>query len=455
MAINLPNTPATPTQPMLPGLVPHLPGLDIPHYPTQYHGFTAQGWTPTGNYGGWVPGSNSAPFKPFYSQQDQRVIQAPPVWQTYNEQHAAPSPGHRWAQDGKGNWIPTPINSDSTFFNSPGMDNLYEKAVMAGLLYGGGSAVAGLGSGAGAAGAAGAADTGSGSMAMSSGFGGGGPLVDAGIDAGGAAGAASGGGTGFGDLAGTDLGGASAGFGPGGAIAGGSYVPSAAGGAGAAGTAAAGSMPAWETALIKAGGGLGLDALFGGATGAENRLSSTANAGFSSPDVQKFLPPGLQGSGPEIQAGLKQIADLLANPGSLSPTVLQAILPRLAQESQSIASNYRGIQEENAGAAARSNAPTSIKNAVRAATGIAEERAQREARNQALTSSDVLRRQDIGQTYNLLDTIAQFINSGRGAALQGQSIAAQEAARRQAAIQALFASILQGIGTNTPHPAAA
>jgi len=248
-----------------------------------------------------------------------------------------------------------------------------------------------------------------------------------------------------------DFGGATTGFGPGGAITAGSYVPGA---AGAADAAASSAMPAWETALIKGGAGLGLNQILGGPTGAENRLSDTANAGFNSPDVQKFLPPGLQGSGPEIQAGLKQIADLLANPGSLSPTVLEAIMPRLAQESQSIAQNYRGIQEENAGAAARSNAPTSIKNAVQAATGIAEERAQREARNNALSSSDILRRQDIGQTYSLLNTIAEFINSGRGLSLQGQSVAAQESARRQAATQALLASILQSIGTN-PNRAAA
>ena len=94
---------------------------------------------------------------------------------------------------------------------------------------------------------------------------------------------------------------------------------------------------------------------------------------FLSRDATRgLLKPGLTG-------GLQSLSDLLRNPGGLSPGVSEAILPRLSMESQTISQNFRGLQANQAGAAARGNLPTSIKAALEAALGTAQERAQRGA----------------------------------------------------------------------------
>ena len=112
-----------------------------------------------------------------------------------------------------------------------------------------------------------------------------------------------------------------------------------------------------------------------------------------------------------LTSGMEGIAELLRNPGGLSPGVADAIRARLAEESQSIAQNYRGIESNMAGRAARTNAPVSIKNSLASALDVAQERAQRGARQTALTESDTLRRQDLSQVYALLDAPPHFTSS--------------------------------------------
>src|SRR3990167_6212336 len=181
----------------------------------------------------------------------------------------------------------------------------------------------------------------------------------AGAGAGGGAGAAEGAGAGAGTGAGT------AGAGAGGGAA--SWIDpfladaglgAAGAGAATAGTAA-GSMPWWKQAAIKAGLGLVADKLLGGRTREGRAVRKFSTAPYSSGTIQGFLPPALQDrlTGPMLTSGMGGIAELLRNPGGLSPTVADAIRPRLAAESQSIAENYRGIGSNWAGMAARTNAP--------------------------------------------------------------------------------------------------
>ena len=269
----------------------------------------------------------------------------------------------------------------------------------------------------------------------------------AGAGAGGGAGAAEGAGAGAGTGAGT------AGAGAGGGAAGwidpflaDAGLGAAGAGAATAGTAA-GSMPWWKQAAIKAGLGLVADKLLGGRTSEERALSKFSTAPYSSGTIQGFLPPALQDrfTGPMLTSGMGGIAELLRNPGGLSPTVADAIRPRLAAESQSIAENYRGIGSNWAGMAARTNAPVSIKGALASALDVAQERAQRGARQTALTESEGLRREDIGQTYKLLDTLLQFTSSGRGQAIPGLGAAANASAERQASRMAGLGNILSNI----------
>ncbi|KKN04139.1 hypothetical protein LCGC14_1100470 [marine sediment metagenome] len=171
-----------------------------------------------------------------------------------------------------------------------------------------------------------------------------------------------------------------------------------------------------------------------GKTRSEKELEQLARAGILDPEIQKFLPPSLQfeQTGGILDAGIQGIGELIRNPGGLSPNVLDAIRQRLAVESESIAGNFRGIRANQAGGAARSNLPVSIKNALASSLDISEERAQRGARRSALSDSDALRRGDLGQTFGILDAILQFISSGRGHAIAGLSAAAGNQQNRQA-----------------------
>ena len=215
----------------------------------------------------------------------------------------------------------------------------------------------------------------------------------------------------------------------------------------AAGPSAA-AAPWWQSTLGKTGIKLGANFLtnkfLGGKTTEESQLSKLSRAPYESSDIQRFLPPELRAGaiGPALESGMSGIAELLRNPGGLSPTVSDAIRARLSEESQSIAQNFRGIGANQAGAAARGNQPMSIKGALQSALDVAQERAQRGARNEALTQSDTLRREDLGQAFKILDAILQFISSGRGQSIPGLARAADQSGNRQAAQLASIASLL-------------
>jgi len=196
------------------------------------------------------------------------------------------------------------------------------------------------------------------------------------------------------------------------------------------------------------GGGVGLlSGLFGG-KGGKKKLKGLG-AAFEADQIQGFLPPSLRlnQTGGFLQSGVQQIGQLIQRPGSLSPTVSEAILPRLAEESESIATNFRGIGSQQAGAAARGNLPVSIKTALDSALNVAQERAQRGARRGALMDSDQLRRQDLSQTYSVLDAILGFLQSGRGQATQALSAAANLQQNDNATMLAGLGSLLQGVGS--------
>lgn len=190
-----------------------------------------------------------------------------------------------------------------------------------------------------------------------------------------------------------------------------------------------------------------LNQLFGGQTGAERDLTSYARAGYNNPRIQAFLPTQLQSqfSGPVLQNWMQNMGQLQANPGGLAPNISQAIAPWLSNESQSIATNFQGLGQNQASALARGNAPVSIKAAMQSALGLQQEQAQRAARNQAMTQSEALRRQDISSALPLLDALQQFTNSGRMGAIGGLGQTAQIAQQRQAANEAFIASIIQSL----------
>ncbi len=213
------------------------------------------------------------------------------------------------------------------------------------------------------------------------------------------------------------------------------------GASGAASGTAIGGFP-YGTAV---GGGIGLlGGLFGG--GGKNDQSELAKAYFESSDIQRYLPWQLRMGGglidPILKSGIQGIGDLIQHPGSLSPTISSAIAPRLAAESQNIAQNFRGIGQNQAGASARANTPLSLQGALQSALDVAQERAQRASRGEALSQSEDLRRQDLSQPYNLLNTILQYISSGRGQAIPGLGQAAQLGQPNQASNMALIGSLL-------------
>jgi hypothetical protein len=190
----------------------------------------------------------------------------------------------------------------------------------------------------------------------------------------------------------------------------------------------------------------GLDKIFGGDIEQIGDLNKIGRSSYTDKYTQKFLPPELRYkmTGPLLASGIEGIGELLRNPGGLSPNVSEAILPRLAAESESIGQNFRNLQSNQAGAAARGNAPVSIKNALASALDVAQERAQREARRGALTESGQLRRQDLEQMYRLLDTILAFITGGKGGATQALGAAGGLRQQDKAAQMALAGEIASG-----------
>ena len=176
---------------------------------------------------------------------------------------------------------------------------------------------------------------------------------------------------------------------------------------------------------------------------------------FLSPQSQSFLPPSLREgqTGDILQSGIQGIGQLIQNPGGLNPNIAQAINARVGQESGLVAQNFRGLEQEQAGAAARSNLPVSIKNALSSALGIAQERAQRGVRSSALSESEGLRRGDLGQTFNVMDAILQFLSSGRGNATAGLSAAGQLNFAQQGLAQQGRSANLSFLGSLLSNPA--
>lgn len=162
--------------------------------------------------------------------------------------------------------------------------------------------------------------------------------------------------------------------------------------------------------------------LFGFTTSDEEKfLQELTKAEFGSETIQNFLPPSLRSKNTDaiLQAGIQGIGDLIRNPGKLSPTVADAIRPRLAAESEQIARNFRGIKQNQEGAGARGNIPLSIRAALSSALDVEQNRAQRGARREALSDSEGLRRQDLSSTFDLLGTINKFITGRLGTSLPG------------------------------------
>ena len=194
-------------------------------------------------------------------------------------------------------------------------------------------------------------------------------------------------------------------------------------------------------------------------TAAQNALGKIAGSPFERRPIQKLLPPSLRlgRTGGFLDTGIQGIGDLIKNPGGLNPDIAAAIQARVAQESESVATNFRGLASQQAGSAARNNLPVSIRTALESALGVSQERAQRDVRRDALTESEGLRRQDLGQTFNVLDAILQFLSSGRGQSISGlgasgqlglgqQGINSQNRAANTALIGSLVSSFAGGGG---------
>lgn len=186
------------------------------------------------------------------------------------------------------------------------------------------------------------------------------------------------------------------------------------------------------------------------AKNAANNLSKVSQAPYESQYTQRFLPPELRNTGPILGAGIEGIGGLIRNPGQLSSTVGASIAPQVAAQSQDIAQNFRNEATNEAGAAGTSNLPSSIKALLQQLLGTRQEAAQRGVRTQGLGTTDQTQRAGLEHTYKLLDTILQFISSGRGQSVPGLIGAAEqqgEAARmKQAASTAAIGSLLQSYG---------
>jgi hypothetical protein len=182
------------------------------------------------------------------------------------------------------------------------------------------------------------------------------------------------------------------------------------------------------------------------------RAKQTAGEAAHYGSLGRYLPPELRSgvSGPLIGQGLHGIGELIRNPAGLGSNINEAIQPRLGAEMRTIGQNFSGLRSEQAGAAARGNLPVSIKGALQKALNTNQMRAEGEARGNAIMESDQLRRGDLGQTYQLLDTILQFMSSGQGQGMAGVNAANSMRSMGQqqgnAANTALIGSLLQAYG---------
>jgi hypothetical protein len=157
------------------------------------------------------------------------------------------------------------------------------------------------------------------------------------------------------------------------------------------------------------------------------QMNPFRSGSFRGHTPQKFLPPALRWpqTGDILSTGVSNLGQLLRDPGGVSPTLFDAIEGRREQESQQISQNFENIRQEQAGQAARTNLPVSLKGALSKALDTAQARAERSSTQRAVSESEALRRQDLGQTFNLFDSILQFLSSGRGQATSGLRAAGQ------------------------------
>jgi hypothetical protein len=181
----------------------------------------------------------------------------------------------------------------------------------------------------------------------------------------------------------------------------------------------------------------------------EKSLSKLANARFEESPIQRLLPPSLRidQTGGFLRSGIQGIGDLISDPSGVSPRLSEAISARRGQEAANIEQNFQNIQQEQAGQAARTNLPVSLKGALSKALDTAQARAQRVSEQKAVSESEALRRQDVGQTFNILDSILQFLSSGRGQVIRGLGGAAQLAGGQQILGDQSNAALVAGLGS--------
>jgi len=182
----------------------------------------------------------------------------------------------------------------------------------------------------------------------------------------------------------------------------------------------------------------------------QKALQDIGSARFDNPEIQSpFLPRALQTQNinPYLVQGMQNLGGLIQNPGGTSEWLQGNIASRLGAEKQNIAQSMAGTRSEVSGSAARSNTPVSLKNALSSALDTAQARANRQAEQQAVSESEQLRRQDIPQTFNLLDTILQYVSSGRGQAVQGLKGAGQLDLQSRGMQQQQTAGVMAGLGS--------
>lgn len=128
--------------------------------------------------------------------------------------------------------------------------------------------------------------------------------------------------------------------------------------------------------------------------------------------------------GKSLVAGVANLGELFRNPGGISPTISQAIAPYLANQSQDIARSYAGMGQNAAGAMGRAGLGSSpFAAALEASISNAANRAQGQARNEAMGKSEQLRRQDMDQLLNTYKLMADMIQGYRGSLLQKSQLA--------------------------------
>jgi hypothetical protein len=186
---------------------------------------------------------------------------------------------------------------------------------------------------------------------------------------------------------------------------------------------------------------------------------------FESFQIQKLLPPSLRSffpakrgkrskTGienanitPALTAGIQNIGRLAAQPGTLSPEIAAALQARFSQASQGLASGSQNNLQQLLNRLAAGNASSSAVNTAGAAGLVSQERGQRGLRGQGLSQTDQLQRADSQQVFNLLDTLLQFISSGRGQNVQGLAGAGQLAVGQQAITNQQQAAQIASLGS--------